>query len=127
MSFIMAESSSPDMSKYFEWFKSDYSLTEAALIAVLGIVFVIAVLLVLIGLLMLFNVIFRAIEKKTVKQPAAVAPAEVAPSASEDEETVAAIVAAVSCILQEESEDGQPVPFTVRRIKQVDKLKSKKY
>ena len=118
-----------DLSKYFDWFNSDYSIGDAALIALMGILFVLLVLVVLVALLVLFNKVFGLIEKKASgagkKKATESAPDSAqAQSFEEDgEEVVAAIVAAISCIYAEESGENEPPPFTVRRIRQVKNSK----
>lgn len=114
-----------DLSKYFDWFNSDYTLGNAALVALIGILFVLLILIVLVLLLLLFNKVFVLIEKKASgagkKKANEIAPAQ---SFEEDgEEVVAAIVAAISCIYAEESGGNEPPPFTVRRIRQVKNSK----
>ena len=114
-----------DLSKYFKWLDSDYSIGNAALVALIGIVIVLLILLVLVGLLMAFNKIFGAMEnrsKKSVDKKAAPIE-ESAFETIDDEETVAAIVAAISCIYAEESGEATPPPFTVRRIRQIKNSK----
>lgn len=121
--FIMAASSGGevDMSKYFELFNSDYSLGNAALVAVMGIVVVFAILLVLVVLLTVFEKIFT-IKRKNKTQATAVQ----TDNMSEDEETVAAIIAAITMLYAQESTSSDVVPqFTVRRIKQVSKLNNR--
>ena len=118
-----------DLSKYFDWFNSDYSIGDAALIALMGILFVLLVLVVLVVLLVVFNKVFGLIEKKATsaeKKKASKEDSGVSDmsSASEnDEEVVAAITAAISCIYAEESGASQPPLFTVRRIRQVKNSK----
>ena len=91
-----------DLSKYFEWGKSDYSIGNAALVAVVGVVIVLVILLMLVLILMAFNKIFVEIEKrgkKAVEAKTSVSAQTASPAAYEsanDEETTAAIMAAIS-------------------------------
>ena len=88
----------------------------------IGISVVICVLLILVGLLMIFEKIFSAIGKSDAKKQKT---KEIEPTAvSEDEETVAAITAAIAMIYAEENGTQEVAPFTVRRIRQVSKFKN---
>ena len=60
---LAASGADIDMSKYFEFFNSDMSLGKAALIAVLGISVVLVILLILVGLLTVFEKIFVAVQE----------------------------------------------------------------
>ena len=99
----------------------DLNFGEALVILVVGMLVIMAVLSVLIGLLYIIRYAVNALEKpKKVKATeAAATPSE---EIVEDEETVAAITAAISCILQEESnvEGTAPVaPFVIKKIKHI--------
>ena len=116
-----------DLSKYFDWFNSDYTVGNAALVALTGILFVLLTLVVLVALLVLFNKVFVLVEKKATagkKKSTDVSAINVSTGEIEnDEEVVAAIVAAISCVFAEESGASEPPPFTVRRIRQVKNSK----
>lgn len=118
--FIMAaQSGDVDMSEIFDLFNSDYSIGNALLIALLGILTVFLILFVLVVVLSLFQKIFtiKLANKSSAVQNVPSAAAET----QQDEETVAAIFAAISMIYAEEkgSEDAVPT-FTVRRIRQIN-------
>lgn len=104
-----------DMGKYFEWFKSDYKIEFVLAVAFLGIVIVISILLVLVWLLGGFNKIFEKISKSGAAKPVSAGAENL--SETEDAETVAAIVAAISCMYA--SEGTQAPPFRVRRISRI--------
>ena len=119
--FLMSAADS-EKAPMFEWFNSDIDLLMALLYAVIGISVVICVLLILVGLLMIFEKIFSAIGKSDAKKQKT---KEIEPTAvSEDEETVAAITAAIAMIYAEENGTQEVAPFTVRRIRQVSKFKN---
>ncbi|MCI8612888.1 MAG: hypothetical protein HFE48_04215 [Clostridia bacterium] len=122
---LAASGADIDMSKYFEFFNSDMSLGKAALIAVLGISVVLVILLVLVGLLTVFEKIFSSLSKKSEAKSKQTANAVSAEDES-DEETVAAIVAAVTMLYAEDCGEDSVPPFVVRRIKQVSQLNSKR-
>lgn len=101
---------------------SDTSIGTAALYALLGICIVVLVLALLVGIFYLSGLLFRTkalgkdnlFERKPRQKESDEQP--VSDSDEEDEQVVAAIVAAISCIY--ESEDGGVKPdFVIRRIK----------
>ena len=101
------------------------SFGEALLFMVIGMLIIIAVLSILVGLLYVIRFVVEAIEKKpktSACEQTAQLPSEPLPKAEEyDEEVVAAITAAVTCVLQSESGDkGAPVaPFRIKKIKHI--------
>lgn len=99
--------------------KPDYG--AAALKALVGFVIVLLVLLLLIGIFYLMGAIFRSKlfnmpkkEKKNKKKKGDAVAEPVAETVEDDEEVVAAITAALSVILEQES--GEPVEFVIRRV-----------
>lgn len=102
---------------------------EALLFMVIGMLIIIAVLSLLVGLLYIIRYAVAAIEKpKKTKESAKSEigndngkPAvEVVLSEETDEEVVAAITAAITCILQGERGDETVVaPFVIKKIKHI--------
>lgn len=95
---------------------------ETLVTVAMGIVGVFVILLVLIFLLWCFQLIFKfnLLDKIFKKKKQAEAPAM--PNAfesSEDEETIAAIMAAVSCVLAEESQTNMTPPFKIKSIQRI--------
>ena len=90
-------------------------LSTSGLTLLIGMVVIFAILAVLIGVLYLMRAIFYR-NKETVPEPEPQA-YEPAPRAEEGltEETVAAITAAITVCMQEET--GAPAPFRIRSIK----------
>ena len=93
---------------------------EALIIVVAGMLIILAVLAVLVGLLYVIRYVVQAIEKEPSKATVTeTAKAEIV----EDEETVAAITAAITCILQEEAQnegnDAIVAPFVIKKIKHI--------
>lgn len=92
-------------------------LGEAAKIAVLGLLIVFVVLAVLVGILTLFKLVFN------VKLPARKTEAQEKPQAAElaasgdDEEEIAAVIAAVIACL--EGDESVKAPFVVKNIKKL--------
>ena len=88
----------------------------------LGMVVVIGVLAILVGLLYVVRFAIQAIErpKKAKATETPKANAAPLPVTDEDEEVVAAITAAITCILSEEA-NGETVvaPFRIKKIKQI--------
>ena len=100
---------------------SDMSLGDGALYSVIGFIIVLAVLALLVGIFYLSGFIFQSKlfnKQKEQKQtpPAAV---QVQSAESEKEETneqlVAAITAAIACVLKDER-DGDAPEFVIKRI-----------
>ncbi len=91
---------------------------EALLILVLGMLIILAVLSILIGLLYIINAVIRRIEKPK-KEPAKTADNHAAEPVEYDEEVVAAITAAVTCIMQEERGETVIAPFKIKKIKHI--------
>lgn len=95
---------------------------EALIVLVIGMAVIFGVLTVLIGLLHVIRVAIGIIEKP--KQAPAAPTATQAAEIQEDEETVAAITAAITCILMDEAQsegNDEPVvaPFRIKKIKQI--------
>ena len=93
---------------------------ESLIILLLGMGVIFLTLTVLIGCLYLIRYVVGLIEKpRTVavtKEEATKVNAEI----EEDEETVAAITAAITCILSEENKGSDIVaPFRIKKIKQI--------
>lgn len=87
----------------------------AALYALIGFIIVLAVLAVLVGIFYLLGAVFNS--KKLKGKSAKQAPATTAvASADDEEELIAAITAAVTAVLSEESGDVAP-EFVIRRVK----------
>ncbi len=92
---------------------------EALLILVLGMLIILAVLSILIGLLYINNAVIRKIEKQPKKQPAKAADNHAAESVEDDEEVIAAVTAAITCIMQEERGETVIAPFKIKKIKHI--------
>ena len=93
---------------------------KAALLALIGFVIVFLVLAVLVLLLMLFKFLFGLkinFKKNKNAETANEGTAEV--NEDNDEETVAAITAAIACMLETESGEEQAAPFVIRKIKRI--------
>ena len=95
------------------------SIGDAALYALVGFLIVLAVLALLVGIFYLSGFIFKSkalsggLKKKKDDATANIA----APAEADDEELVAAITAAISVILSEESDTDIQPEFVIRRIK----------
>ncbi len=90
----------------------------------LGLITIFVVLIVLIlffMLLKLFSGQKKASKDKDNKKPApAVEPvAQTAREEACDEEIVAAITAAIACVIANESQDGEPAPFVIKKIRHI--------
>ncbi len=82
----------------------------AFMVAGIGIGVVILVLLVLVGFLYLFRWVFGLIDKAELSRKAALAAAAVGNQA-DDEEEIAAVMAAVQCVLEaERAENADELP-----------------
>ncbi len=99
--------------------ETEITTGAAALYAVIGFLIVVAVLALLVGIFYLSGAIFRtkALSRDNLfarrKKADKAAPTETA----DDEETVAAITAAIAVILGEESGDADVKPdFVIRRV-----------
>ncbi|MDE6200875.1 MAG: OadG family protein [Clostridiales bacterium] len=92
------------------------SLAEGALYAVIGFVIVLAVLALLVGIFYLSGFIFQSklFNKQKVTKP--VAPQPQSNDDETDEQLVAAITAAIACVLESESQDGEAPEFVIKRI-----------
>ncbi|MDE5562153.1 MAG: OadG family protein [Clostridiales bacterium] len=92
------------------------TLAEGALYSVIGFIIVLVVLALLVGIFYLSGFVFqsKAFNKQKPTKPAATQ------SKSNDDETdeqlVAAITAAITCVLQAESDDGEAPEFVIKRI-----------
>lgn len=100
---------------------SDIKISDAAIYSLVGFIIVLAVLMLLVGIFYLSGFIFRSklFDKSKRKPKAAAKPDfEVAGSADNDEEIVAAITAAITCIYESEAGESKVVPeFVIKRIK----------
>ena len=98
---------------------SDVKLMDAFLYALVGFIIVLAVLALLVGIFYLTGFIFRtkAMSKEKLferkKRDKVVATAS--DGEQDDEELVAAITAAISCMLESETPEVKP-DFVIRRI-----------
>lgn len=94
---------------------------EALLFMLIGMAIIIAVLSLLVGLLYIIRYAVAAIEKPKKAKAESSAPVQTEQSETEnDEETVAAITAAITCILQSEQKDETVVaPFIIKKIKHI--------
>lgn len=101
---------------------TELNFGEALIILLVGILVVFAVLAVMIGFLYIIRYIVNGTDKPKAEK-AKVVPSELIQTAKveDDEEVVAAITAAVTCILQEEAnKDGTVVaPFRIKKIKHI--------
>lgn len=92
-------------------------MSETLTVALIGVLTVFLVLAVLVGLLLLFQQVFK------IKLPAK-KNTQVGQQTTDDgdEETVAAIMAAVTLMMSEEQgENIAPVPFRIRSVKRIDR------
>lgn len=91
---------------------------KAAIIALLGILFVFLVLVVLVLLLTLFKYVFKIQFKKKTAEPSAPATPAAEPDFADIEgETVAAIAAALTIMLEGEQE--AKAPFVIKSIRRL--------
>lgn len=111
---LISALNSTEKEPMFELFNSDLDLLTALLYAVIGIAVVLCVLLILVGLLTVFQKIFAAIGKSDSKKKKETVQVQSA-SVENDEETVAAIVAAITMIYAEESGTQEVAPFKIGR------------
>lgn len=95
-----------------------YTLGEGALLALVGFIIVLLVLALFVGIFILSGMIFKKMDEKKATKPSAPAASTVAESEDGDEEVVAAITAAISCILSEESGEQAP-DFVIKRVKRI--------
>ena len=90
------------------------SLGEGALYAVIGFVIVLVVLALLVGIFYLSGIIFQS---KLFNKQKKESPVKVQQTVDDetDEQLVAAITAAITCVLAEESQ-GEAPEFVIKRI-----------
>lgn len=95
---------------------------DSLLVFLIGMLVIFAALAILVGVVVGYSSAFRAADKAIAKRkggkapaPAAEAPAP-APASGISEETVAAITAAIACVLTAEAADGEVPPFLVKSI-----------
>ena len=95
----------------------DIGFGEAILFMVIGMLIIMAVLSLLVGLLYVIRYFVAAIERpKKAKSTENLQPTEA--NIETNEEVVAAITAAITCILQSETKDETVVPpFIIKKIK----------
>ncbi len=104
------------MNLFSAWFKMN--LGDAAVYALVGIMVVFAVLVILVAILYLFQFIFGKIEKGVGTKNKVATPV-ITDSDETDQETVAAIMAAITVLLEGEQEASEPVPFVIKKIKRI--------
>ncbi len=93
---------------------------EALLILVIGMVTIMVVLSLLIGCLYICKAVVKAIESGGKKKGSATDTKPVEQQTLEDEELVAAITAAITCIMQEENKtETVEAPFRIKKIKHI--------
>ena len=104
----------------------DVSFGDSLIVLLLGMAIVMAVLAVIIGLIKIIKLVLDAIEgnKKAEQVTAAVTQSEPQKqqTVQEDEETVAAIAAAISCMLESEKQGATAdvtAPFVIKKIKRI--------
>ncbi len=99
----------------------NYSLGEGAVLALVGFVIVLIVLALLVGIFYLSGFIFQTKlfnrPKKDKSKPTDVVQKAVDDVAEDEEEVVAAITAAIACVLSAEACDDNPPEFVIKRIK----------
>ncbi len=97
------------------------SIGEALLFMVIGMAIIIAVLSLLVGLLYIIRFTVEAIEKKPQKtQKADETPVTAVEASADEDEVIAAITAAITCVLQSENGGEVPVaPFKIKKIKHI--------
>ena len=94
-----------------------YSLGEGALFSLVGFIIVLLVLALLVGIFYLSGFIFQSKAFNKPKKDKAKPTTAQKDDVEEDEEVVAAITAAITCILSSESGDDVPPEFVIKRIK----------
>ena len=92
------------------------SLAEGALYSVIGFVIVLIVLALLVGIFYLSGFIFQSKAFNKQKQTKSAATQPQSSDDETDEQLVAAITAAIACVLQSESDDGEAPEFVIKRI-----------
>lgn len=94
----------------------EMSLGEGALYAVVGFIIVLLVLALLVGIFYLSGFIFQSklFNKKREEKPATAQPA-VSVEEETDEQLVAAITAAIACVMEDECSGDAP-EFVIKRI-----------
>lgn len=93
---------------------------ESLIILLIGMIIIFLTLAVLIGCLVIIRYIVNAIERVNVVSAPQEQATKVVVEIEEDEETVAAITAAITCILSEENKGSDIVaPFRIKKIKQI--------
>lgn len=90
------------------------SLGEGALYSLIGFIIVLAVLALLVGIFYLSGFLFQSGLLSKKQKDTAVAPVENGDET--DDQVVAAITAAVACILQEENGCTEAPDFVIKRI-----------
>lgn len=93
------------------------TLGEGALYSVIGFVIVLLVLALLVGIFYLSGFIFQSkpFNKQKKDSPPA-APQQQSVDDETDEQLVAAITAAIACVLQSEYDSGEAPEFVIKRI-----------
>lgn len=95
------------------------SFGEAMLFMVIGMLIIIAVLSILVGLLYVIRYVVEAMEKNR-KQEKATVETPRTDIETDDDEVIAAITAAIICIMQNEIGGEVPVaPFKIKKIKHI--------
>lgn len=96
---------------------SDISLGEGALYSVIGFIIVLLVLALLVGIFYLSGYIFQSklFNKKKEEKSQSADRHAVSAEDETDEQLVAAITAAIACVLQEEN-GGDAPEFIIKRI-----------
>ena len=103
----------------------DVTFGDSLVVLLLGMLIVMVVLALIIGMVKLIKLILDALEggkKASEVSQAAPAVAVRSETIQEDEETVAAITAAVAIMLEDESKDGAheiTAPFVIKKIKRI--------
>ncbi|MBE5730607.1 MAG: hypothetical protein E7350_01480 [Clostridiales bacterium] len=102
--------------------EGELTFLDAVIVLAIGMAVIFVTLTVLIGLLHVIRLVVSAIEKP--KQAPAAPTASQTAEIQEDEETVAAITAAITCILMDEAQsegNDEPVvaPFRIKKIKHI--------
>lgn len=102
---------------------TDVTIPFSLLVLLIGMLVIFFALAIIVCVVLGYSGIFRALDRRKKEKPApaaaesapAIAPAEER-AATDDDEIVAAITAAVYAVLSAESEDGDVPPFRVKSI-----------
>lgn len=102
----------------------NFSIGDALLVALIGILIVFAILLVIIGYLWVQSKVFKALDNKKTKAKApaaeAAAPETSTEVASADDEIAAVISACIYAMLEEDENVASDAEFVIRKIEKLN-------